>query len=398
MQFDDFESYVKDGLSKIYDYALLESNPLVKDNILPINKFPDSKGKYLRAILTGSIESLKPVEKEYDLNALEWRTYIVLNKRYIEGLNSIEIARLLSISERQYRRYLKRAINSISQRLWDQYQVNNVQVHIDHQEIPTNQVFSVVWEQVDLVNITKGVVNLLSNRIEQKKIKYNFQDPIAPVLVKSDRVILRQILIDLLNNLMHFSSDNITFSFQEKEIEKSLIISSAISNTEFSLLDTSKDDNENSLNYWSEKLNINLEENFSDIPNIIEIRLSFLEKEQKTVIIVDDQEPALRMFTRYFSRTNLKIIGLSKGTKVLSKAKELQPALILLDIMMPKMDGWEVLQSLKLDETTKNIPVIVCSAWGEPELAKSLGAVEFLRKPVRQRDLLAAISKIGILD
>ena len=56
--------------------------------------------------------------------------------------------------------------------------------------------------------------------------------------------------------------------------------------------------------------------------------------------------------------------------------------------MMPKMDGWEVLQSLNLDETTRHIPVrSVCSAWGEPELARSLGAVEFLRKPVRQKRL-----------
>jgi len=72
--------------------------------------------------------------------------------------------------------------------------------------------------------------------------------------------------------------------------------------------------------------------------------------------------------------------------------------LIILDIMMPKMDGWEVLQSLKLDEETKTIPVIICSAWGEPELAKSLGAVEFLRKPVTQRDLLFTIHKTGIFN
>jgi CheY-like chemotaxis protein len=398
MQFDDFESFVKDGLSKIYDYTLLESNPMIKNIIIPSSNFAESKGKYLRDVLFETIESLKPIEKEYDLNAPEWRTYFVLKKRYVEGLNSIEVAKLLSISERQYRRYLKRAINSISQRLWDRYQLNKTQDRIDNNEITSPQAFSIIWEEVDLVIITKGVINLLSNRIEQEKVNYAFQDLGVPILVNSDRVILRQILIDLLNNLMHFGANDFTFSLEQKENVKSLVITASVSKTEFSLLDATKIDQENSLNYWSEKLNIKLEENLTYNPSRIDLKLSFIEKEQKTVMIVDDQEPALRMFTRYFSRTNFKIIGLSKGTKVLVKAKELQPALILLDIMMPKMDGWEVLQSLKLDETTKNIPVIVCSAWGEPELAKSLGAIDFLRKPVRQRDLLSAISRIGILD
>ena len=61
----------------------------------------------------------------------------------------------------------------------------------------------------------------------------------------------------------------------------------------------------------------------------------------------------MRLFTRYLSRSNVKIIGLSKPGKVLHEVKEIQPDLIILDIMMPKMDGWEVLQSLKLDEETK---------------------------------------------
>ena len=70
------------------------------------------------------------------------------------------------------------------------------------------------------------------------------------------------------------------------------------------------------------------------------------------------------MYQRYLSKSNYKIYGLSKATKVLSKAVELKPALILLDIMMPKVDGWEILQSLRLNEKTKHIPIIVCSAWG----------------------------------
>ena len=61
---------------------------------------------------------------------------------------------------------------------------------------------------------------------------------------------------------------------------------------------------------------------------------------------------------------------------------------------MPKLDGWEILQSLRLNEKTRHIPIVVCSAWGEPELAESLGADYFLRKPIIQKELLEILETI----
>ena len=398
MQFEEFEILIKDGLSKLYDYTLLESNPLVSEIIKPDRNFPESKGKFFKSVLSEAIETLKPVDKEYDLNIPEWRTYFVLKKRYGEGLNSLEVARLLSISERQFRRYLKRAINSISLRLWDRFQPDKSLQQSESIEVNASQSFSINWESVDLFKIIRGVLDLLSQRLDEEHTALEVQEPQTPVMVKSDRIILRQILIGFMNHLMHQGINNLSLSMDRNDPEKSLLVCAGSSKYESYSMNEADTAIENNLLYWSEILNIRLEEKFLNDVNKIEIRLRFIEQEQKTVMVVDDQEPALRMFTRYLSRTNLKIVGISKGTKVLLKARELQPALILLDIMMPKMDGWEVLQSLKLDETTRHIPVIVCSAWGEPELARSLGAVEFLRKPVRQKDLLATIARIGILN
>ena len=61
---------------------------------------------------------------------------------------------------------------------------------------------------------------------------------------------------------------------------------------------------------------------------------------------------------------------------------------------MPQMDGWELLQLIKLDEMLKNIPVIVCSAWDDPDLSHSLGASIYLKKPVTQKMLLEAVNKL----
>ena len=112
---------------------------------------------------------------------------------------------------------------------------------------------------------------------------------------------------------------------------------------------------------------------------------------------MDDQVAAQKMFQRYLSRTNLEVIGITDPTQGLAMARKIQPALLILDVMMPHIDGWEVLQTLQLDPETKHVPVIICSAWGEPELARSLGAVAFLKKPVIQKDLLDVLVRLGLI-
>ncbi len=70
------------------------------------------------------------------------------------------------------------------------------------------------------------------------------------------------------------------------------------------------------------------------------------------------------------------------------------PDLIILDVMMPTMDGWQVLRSLKQNPGTEKIPIIVCSVLKEPELAISLGARAYLKKPVDRLELLATLERI----
>jgi CheY-like chemotaxis protein len=128
------------------------------------------------------------------------------------------------------------------------------------------------------------------------------------------------------------------------------------------------------------------------------ISLIFTIYSPRRVLIVDDQDTAQKMYQRYLGHTNLDVVGITNPAEVLSIAQQIQPAFVILDVMMPHIDGWEVLQTLQLDPHAKHIPVIVCSAWGEPELARALGAVAFLKKPVIQKELLAALSRLGLIQ
>ena len=75
-------------------------------------------------------------------------------------------------------------------------------------------------------------------------------------------------------------------------------------------------------------------------------------------------------------------------------AREVLPAAITLDIMMPNQDGWEILQALKSDPATRSIPVIICSVLEDPELAHSLGAAAYLQKPISQAALLDVLGEL----
>jgi CheY-like chemotaxis protein len=87
----------------------------------------------------------------------------------------------------------------------------------------------------------------------------------------------------------------------------------------------------------------------------------------------------------------------NNGPKGIELAQQLQPNVIILDVMIPEMDGWEILQRLRSTPATKAIPVVICSVFYDPELAFTLGAVDVLKKPVRKEDLVAALKKINIL-
>ena len=398
MQFDVFETLIKDGLNNLFDFAVLETHPLLSNGITIPSNFSGNKGEFLKKVLLEAIENLKPVEKIYDINVPEWRVYIVLIKRYVEGMNSFDVAKLLAMSDRQYRRYQKKAIQSVAIILWNRFIQTTPEPNGEKTQETSNIDFNIFHEEIVLSDVIHGLNNLLETRFSDEKVTIRIEEEVKSARVESDRVILRQILIEIVNTLLNYKTKRLTYTIYFFQDQIALSIKSTIQHEGSLFFEEKNEPFENNIRFWADKLGIKIEQVEDPGLKQIEIRIVFSKNKQKTILIIDDQEPAIRLFTRYLSRSNVKIIGISKPGKVLARVKEANPILIILDIMMPKMDGWEVLQSIKLDEKTKTIPVIVCSAWGEPELAKSLGAIEFLRKPVTQRDLLATIQSIGIFS
>ena len=118
----------------------------------------------------------------------------------------------------------------------------------------------------------------------------------------------------------------------------------------------------------------------------------------RKILIVDDSATNRHFLTEMLSRHGYQCTTASSGAEAIEKAKAQRPDLVLMDVVMPDMDGYQATRTLTRDEQTKNIPVILCTSksqatdelWGLRQ-----GAKAYVVKPVNEKDLLAKIVAVG---
>jgi CheY-like chemotaxis protein len=112
-----------------------------------------------------------------------------------------------------------------------------------------------------------------------------------------------------------------------------------------------------------------------------------------TVLIADDDPAVREMLRRVLSREGFQIVMAENGEECIRLAREVQPAAITLDVMMAGMDGWTVLSALKADPTLARIPVIMLTIVDDKNLGFSLGAADYLTKPLDRDQLIASLKR-----
>jgi len=109
------------------------------------------------------------------------------------------------------------------------------------------------------------------------------------------------------------------------------------------------------------------------------------------ILVVDDDPNSRELLQRTLESEGFQVVTASSGEEGLELARQLKPALVTLDVLMPTMDGWAVLQEIKADPELEHIPVVMISIAGDKDLGYTLGAVECLTKPV-DRDKLRQLA------
>jgi len=119
--------------------------------------------------------------------------------------------------------------------------------------------------------------------------------------------------------------------------------------------------------------------------------------ERPRVLVVDDYPDAREMYTEYLEYTGFEVVQASNGMEALKQAVERKPDIILMDLSLPVMDGWEATRRLKADQRTAHIPVVALTGHalaGISEGAKQAGCDAFVTKPCLPEDLVKEIRKV----
>ena len=117
-----------------------------------------------------------------------------------------------------------------------------------------------------------------------------------------------------------------------------------------------------------------------------------------TVLVVDDNEDMARLYRGAAVGTRYHVMHVAQGRDLAAVVESASPRIIVLDVMLPDIDGWTVLMQLRENPATRSIPVIISSVVREEQLARSLGAACYLAKPVRPREFIRALDRVLPLD
>ncbi|MBN1991564.1 MAG: GAF domain-containing protein [Anaerolineae bacterium] len=114
----------------------------------------------------------------------------------------------------------------------------------------------------------------------------------------------------------------------------------------------------------------------------------------KVIVAIDDDPNVIGLYRRFLEKQGYEVIGIQSSKDVIPEIKEHNPLAILLDVLMPEKDGWGVLRELKENAFTKNIPVVICSIVSDKNRGFSLGAADYLTKPIVEDDLVSALKYV----
>ena len=284
------------------------------------------------------------------------------------------------------------------------------------------------FDEVNIVDITASVLSTMSGLIKDKPIQMKrVIEPNLPT-VRADAIRIRQVMINLLSNAAKFTDEGdilVEVGLQpgQGSTRHELRVSVTDTGPGISKQDQTKlfqpfsqvDDSptrktggtglglsicQHIINMHGGRIWIDSEVGRG---STFHFTLPLYRKEkdddtaggQKTILTIDDDPQVIGLYERYLQPQGYQVIPLSDPSLAVERAKQIKPFAITLDIMMPGIDGWQVLDKLKGDPDTRHIPVIVCSIIEELEKGFNLGATDYLVKPILEDDLVNALDRLN---
>jgi CheY-like chemotaxis protein len=400
---EQFLEYLRDALNHLYEPRWLRESPLA--TLFGVAGRVDAPVA-LQRILTEAIETFEPAPDEPACSDA-WQIYGPLMYRYVERLSQPQVAGQLGFSARHLRRKEHEAMEALAGLLWKQFSLDAVRDWDAEAEV-TGQALGdsaavdeeLAWlrnqqcaSTADLDQILPGVLDLAQRLAGRHAVQMDVTGSDGLPQVAADPVAVRQILLNLLSVAIPRAAGgrvSISSKAQRWEVELRVYCAQYPSGQKPVL-------NE-------EVSSLNVAQQLADLMSGAKLRLSVDARtfdavlalptvKQLPVLVIDDNADTLQLLERYTAGTRYHLIATRDPEQALGLAQQHAPRIIVLDVMMPGVDGWEVLGRLRQHLHAAHIPIVVCTILAQRELAESLGANAFIRKPITREAFLAALDR-----
>ncbi len=405
----ELRDQLMDAYEHLYDYAYLRTHPLrwlvdTRDT-LPRRE----QAWHLHRFLLGILDELDP-GPEAPAFCREWRRHRIMVLRYVDGLDPESIAGRLAISRRTFYRDHDEALNALAHIIFSsQVAAAQEDITVCTEEAPPSdpsrlemarlEVARLVQNErlTSLCEVVRSVIPLVRELAGSKSVTVKDNIPEAASRVMVDRGVLRQLLLGIMSQLLEdLERGNITITLCDNSQASELCLYASGDRGQRS----EESQKAGSLRMaiikdLAQARGIGLQA-LDEKGCLCGFRLVFPASPKSVVLIIDDNEYTVELIGRYLVAHGYEPLNAYTAMTGIHLAREHQPEAVVLDLMMPHQDGWDVLQTLTNQAETQHIPIIVCSILDARELALSLGATLFLEKPVTERSLIAALESLHL--
>lgn len=400
-----FLKILRGDLSHLYDPEYLRQSPLLV--LFGLTGRFDAPFALQNALIA-EIESLHPGKND-PAAAQHRKLYELLHIRYVQQSGQEETATQFGLSIRQIRREQQAAIEFLSVQIWNKFSAKHQQFrqalksqsNEDLGGIPTTP----PGLETDLSWLKEGgienpadpnillpeIIDLVEPLARQKMVTVSWKSDEPLPLLAVRNVALRHALSNLLTLAIQLAPEKVV------EIDTRVnggFLAIIIQCTAEKIAADKIEEQRSTLEIVKQMIEIYKGQVKLDIsPASFQSQLVLPILESVKVLVIDDNADFHQLIERYTDGTRYKPSSLQNPELAFQTALQILPDIIVLDVMMPKVDGWQVLRTLKNNPTTAKTAVVVCTIFAQKDLALTLGADDFAQKPITQESLLAALDR-----
>ena len=397
---EEFTELVRDALLHLYDLAHLQIHSLVA-----LAGAADCR--LLRQTLLDAIRTLHP-GPGVAAASRAWRCYRILELRYVVGLEVEDVIERVALSKRQYHREHHRALQAISSLLWQRWRLSSrwtaptqsrTRQEGDHRNLARTEAERLALgeavSRVDPADVLQGIEALLRPLCVQRGVELELALTGYLPTIRGDRVALRQALLSILTHVIGAASPGTLKLAATCQAQEVVVELSGPGTTDTRCWQLGIEESRPFVEALHGSLSYLPPSTRSDRWTV---HLSFPAMDSPTLLVVDNNESFVSLVKRYLAGHDWEVIGTPDVGQAYALARQRRPQAILLDVIIPGRDGWDLLTELKTTPTTQDIPVVICSVLRESEMAISLGATAYLQKPISQRQLVEALEALKGAD